>query len=444
MQSRKWERRSPNSARLQRLVMAALILVPSVQGQWIQSAKLVGTGALGPAGLGFSVAVSADGQTAVVGGPSDDRSVGAAWVFTRNGDTWNLEAKLVGQDATGPARQGHSVAISADGNTALVGGPGDNNGTGAAWAWRRGGGMWIQSPKLVGGGVVGTGSPLQGFSVALSADGNTALIGGPRNYTGFNVPPGATSGTAWVWTRSVLGIWTQQDQLLASGAFSMVLEGSSVALSADGNTALLGSALRLIGWGWTWQPAGIWKRLGGWWTMQPLSIDAGWQGSIGLPDVDPIPARVAISADGSTALAGVLDYDDLNGGAWVWTPRRGGWTQQGPRLAAAGAVRTLQGAGVAISADGNTAMIGGPGADGGMGAAWLWMRANGFWTEGPMLTGAGAIGAAAQGWSVTLSASAGTAIVGGPADNNGAGAAWVFIIPGADSPGGSRSDRQSN
>ncbi|HXI54373.1 MAG TPA: hypothetical protein VNH84_22825, partial [Candidatus Saccharimonadales bacterium] len=35
-----------------------------------------------------------------------------------------------------------------------------------------------QGSKLVGTGAVGTGNPLQGSSVALSADGNTAAVGG--------------------------------------------------------------------------------------------------------------------------------------------------------------------------------------------------------------------------------------------------------------------------
>jgi FG-GAP repeat len=46
-----------------------------------------------------------------------------------------LEAKLVGADAVGPAEQGWSVALSADGNTAVLGGIVDNKLTGAAWVF---------------------------------------------------------------------------------------------------------------------------------------------------------------------------------------------------------------------------------------------------------------------------------------------------------------------
>jgi hypothetical protein len=47
-----------------------------------------------------------------------------------------------GRDVVGQAEQGNSVALSADGNTAIVGGRNDNSGTGAAWVYTRSGGVW--------------------------------------------------------------------------------------------------------------------------------------------------------------------------------------------------------------------------------------------------------------------------------------------------------------
>jgi hypothetical protein len=53
--------------------------------------------------------------------------------------------------------------------------------------------------------------------------------------------------------------------------------------------------------------------------------------------------------------------------------------------------------------------------------------------QGNKLVGTGAVGTALhnaeQGWSVALSADGNTAIVGGPFDNNGNGAVWVFVQP---------------
>ena len=93
-----------------------------------QGPKLVGTDAVGgDVEQGYSVALSADGNTAIVGGPTDNSVAGAAWVYTRSGGVWTQQgSKLVGSGAVGNAQQGTSVALSADGNTAIVGGPHDS------------------------------------------------------------------------------------------------------------------------------------------------------------------------------------------------------------------------------------------------------------------------------------------------------------------------------
>jgi hypothetical protein len=85
---------------------------------------LVGNGTVGPgAGQGWSVAISADGNTAVVGGSTDTSNAGATWVYTRSGGVWSQQGgKLVGTGAVGGAAQGASVAVSADGKTTIVGG----------------------------------------------------------------------------------------------------------------------------------------------------------------------------------------------------------------------------------------------------------------------------------------------------------------------------------
>jgi hypothetical protein len=67
-------------------------------------------------------------------GPEDDSATGAVWVYTGSNDVWTQQgSKLVGTGAAGDARQGSSVALSADGNTAIVGGHDDNSSTGVAW-----------------------------------------------------------------------------------------------------------------------------------------------------------------------------------------------------------------------------------------------------------------------------------------------------------------------
>jgi hypothetical protein len=218
-------------------------------GVWTQQGKkLVGAGAVGSARQGMSVALSADGNTAIVGGWSDNSKTGAAWVFTRKGGVWTQQGnKLVGVGAVGGARQGMSVALSADGNTAIVGGPGDNpwdqsvpfglGAAGAAWVFTRSGGVWTQQGnKLVGVGAVG--SARQGMSVALSADGNTAVVGGWSD--------NSRAGTAWVFSRSG-GVWTQQGNKLIEGSAA-----PSVALSADGSIVMVGGSNYNWGAGAAW------------------------------------------------------------------------------------------------------------------------------------------------------------------------------------------------
>ena len=156
-----------------------------------QGPKLLGSGSLGVVQQGRSVGSSADGNTVIVGGPFDNGGVGAAWIWTRSGGAWTQQGlKLVGSGAVGGANQGNSVSIAADGNTAIVGGPGDDGGAGAVWIWTRSGGVWNQQGlKLVGTGAVGMAQ--QGISVSISADGNTAIVGGYGDNGGV--------GAAWIW-----------------------------------------------------------------------------------------------------------------------------------------------------------------------------------------------------------------------------------------------------
>src|ERR1035437_3411043 len=203
------------------LVSATLLSSHPPFAQFLQQGlKLVGTGAVGSADQGYSVSLSADGNTAIVGGPSDNSAAGAAWIWTRSGGAWTQQGtKLVGSGAVGSAQQGWSVSLSADGNTAIVGGYADNSYAGAAWVWTRSAGVWTQEgTKLVGSGAVG--AAYQGNSVSLSADGNTAIVGGPIDNSG--------AGATWVWTRSGTA-WTQQGtKLVGSGAVGGAWQGNSV------------------------------------------------------------------------------------------------------------------------------------------------------------------------------------------------------------------------
>jgi hypothetical protein len=106
-------------------------------GAWTQQgSKLTGSGESGAGDFGYSVALSGDGNTALIGGYKDNSFVGAAWGFTRSGGAWTQQgSKLTGSGESGAGWFGVSVALSSDGNTALIGGPGDNSWVGAAWVF---------------------------------------------------------------------------------------------------------------------------------------------------------------------------------------------------------------------------------------------------------------------------------------------------------------------
>ncbi|MFN5428001.1 MAG: IPT/TIG domain-containing protein, partial [Bacteroidota bacterium] len=202
-------------------------------GIWTQEgSKLVGAGATGNARQGWSVALSADGNTAMVGGYRDNGNAGASWIFTRSGGAWTQQGtKLVGTGTAGNANQGISVSLSADGNTAIVGGVSDNSNVGASWIFTRTGSTWTQQGnKLVGTGAVG--NSYQGYGVSLSADGNIAVVGA----YGDN----GNSGAAWMFTRNGTN-WAQHGmKLVGTGANGNAQQGRSVSISADGNTAIVG------------------------------------------------------------------------------------------------------------------------------------------------------------------------------------------------------------
>jgi hypothetical protein len=390
------------------------LAAPSAHATFLQQgAKLVGTGAVGNAFQGYSVSLSADGNTAIVGGASDKIGAGATWVYTRSAGVWSQQgAKLFGTGAVGTAEQGVSVSLSADGNTAVVGGYGDNSSRGAAWIFTRSAGVWSQQgTKLVGTGAVGFAQ--QGDAVALSADGNTAVVGG--NFDNHGV------GAVWVYTRSG-SVWSQQGtKLVGADAVGIANQGCSVSLSADGNTAVVGGNVDNANAGAAW----VFTRTAGVWSQQGAKLVG--TGAVGAAEQG---LSVSLSADGNTAVVGGSRDDSGEGAAWVYNRTGSVWGQQGAKLVGTTAAlsTTAQGGSVWLSADGNTAVVGGASDNAGAGAAWVFTRSAGVWSQqGAKLVGTGAAGAAGQGRSVSLSADGLTAFVCGIFDNSGAGAAWVFM-----------------
>src|SRR5262249_30252428 len=142
---------------------------------WTEQQKIVPDDEGGPqpvANFGWSVALSADGDTALIGGFNDDIGpLGAAWGYTRSGSSLSKQTKIVPPDESGGGRVGSAVALSADGNTAVIGGETDGSDAGAAWVYTRSATTWTKQQKIVPGDE--TGAAEFGTAVAVSSDGNT-------------------------------------------------------------------------------------------------------------------------------------------------------------------------------------------------------------------------------------------------------------------------------
>jgi hypothetical protein len=249
--------------------------------------------------FGRAVALSADGNTALVGEPAAGASHhGAAWVFTRAGETWSAGTVLHGEDEVAASYFGRSVALSGDGSTALVGGPYDDNTLGAAWVFTRTGSAWsAQGPKLTP--EAATGRESFGYSTALSADGSTAVIGAPAS--------GGGAGAGYVFTRTA-GVWSEQGPGLRPGAPTKNSHlGISAALTGNGERALFGGLYKGDGNGTVWE----FLRDGTTWSEQAqtiLSAKAYHGAHLGT--------GLAVASDGSTALAGAPGPEGETGAVW--------------------------------------------------------------------------------------------------------------------------------
>lgn len=251
--------------------------------------------------FGKSISLSGDGQTTIVGSGTSS-NVGNTFVFIRSGLTWTEEASFTVTGA-GPGNeiQGFSVSLTEDGNTAASGGPGDNSSIGAFWIFNRTGVTWTQQgSKLVGTGNVG--AARQGTSVSLSADGNTAFSGGPSDNSNL--------GAVWVFVREN-GIWSQQGSKLVGTGYvgTTISQGQSVSSSSTGNMVVFGAIGDNFNQGavWVFQRSGItWSQLGA-----KLTVT----GNLGSARVG---AYIKLSRDNSTFIVGGPDDSSNRGAAWVF------------------------------------------------------------------------------------------------------------------------------
>jgi hypothetical protein len=200
--------------------------------------------------------------------------------------------------------------------------------------------------KLVGSGAI-TAQAEQGCAVALNSNGKTLVVGSGNYRHNYGVWVFAYNGTAW----------TQEGENLAASGVDI---GNAVAITDDGNMVAAGARLFDGGFGGVF----VFTRVSGKWIALGSRILG--TGAIGWSEQG---TSVALSGDGQTlAVGGPVDYF-YNGATWLFFRddlNSSTWREQG-KLTSSNAIRTTdlgfydvnQGCSVALSSDGQILAMGG-------------------------------------------------------------------------------------
>ncbi|MEI7557079.1 fibronectin type III domain-containing protein [Candidatus Chlorohelix sp.] len=333
---------------------------------WIQQGpELVASDGAASDSFGWSVALSGDGKTALIGAKNKTYTEpifpyirhfqqGEAYFFNWNGSTWVQQGDpIIMPDGINEVEDyfGTAVSLSSDGTTAIISAPrksvNKGLGNGAVYAYIRNGTTWSQQGAPM---VASDTSWADGFgeSVALSSDGKTALIGAPYKH--------AYKGEAYIFTRNGT-TWSQQGEGLVSNTLGMDQFGTAVSLSGDGTTAFISAPKKTINYKSFQGAMYVYKKNGTTWSQ------------LGAALVDPngqvaeiFGKSVAVSSDGTTAIIGAAFPVGKAGGAvFVYKWNGTSWDQNGSALVASDSMLFDEfGAAVALSSDGTVALIGNP------------------------------------------------------------------------------------
>ncbi len=382
-------------------------------GTWVQKAKLTIRDSAGFDHIGFSIGMSHDGQTALLGTPTHNDFRGAAYVFDRTASGWVQSAKLTAGDISslGTAFRidfGWAVALSDDGSTAVVGAPDRNLLTGAVYVFTRSGSTWTQVAEFTAK------SPKTfsefGTALAVSHDGRTIVVGAPQE--------NSFAGAVYVFSRGASG-WVQRSRLAVSDTPDFLGFGSSVAMGQDGQSLIVG-APKTAGFSGA---AYVFVRSGSSW-VQTAALGSGVTDGLFGQSVD-------LSHDSDVALVGAPQSSNVNGAAYVFTRTGAVWQQTAVLTAGDAGVDDYFGFSVALGHDAETALIGAPNRDAFTGAAYAFGRIGTQWTQRSVLTANDGVSGDDLGFTVALARDRFIALVGAVnEDRNGStfdsGAAYIF------------------
>ncbi|MDE0298359.1 MAG: hypothetical protein OXN17_06975 [Candidatus Poribacteria bacterium] len=205
---------------------AVYLFVRDANG-WKQHAKLVPKDSAKLDAFGDAVKIQAD--TLIVGATGHThggtRFAGAVFVFVRDGDTWREQAKLTADDAGAGDQFGVSVGM--EGDTIIVGSkkndPDGIRDAGAAYIFQRDGNTWNQAAKLT--------APKKRkgdhFGSGVATSRNIAIVGAPLSEAG-----GFSAGAAYSFVNAD-GVWKNTATVLPEVAHPNLFYGSAIAISGD-------------------------------------------------------------------------------------------------------------------------------------------------------------------------------------------------------------------
>jgi hypothetical protein len=374
--------------------------------------------------FGTSISLSANGHTALIGAFQQDTGRGGAYVFQESGGQWTQQAELTASVRTAHDLFGVTVALSANGTEALIGADGTATGKGAAYIFTLGAGQWTQQAQLTA--ADGLARDAFGISLALSADGSTALIGASGWH--HSSPSVAGPGAAYIYSGSG-SQWTQEAQLTAADGIAQDDFGDGVALSTAGTEALIGADGHQVGANSGQGAEYVFEGSGAQWLQvaEFTASDGGAGDSFGVP--------VALSSSGGVALIGsgshTVGGHAFQGAAYVFSGSGSQWIQNTELTSADGAADDGFGDTVALSSSGTTALIGAYTHNDSQGSAYQFNGSGSQWTQTAELTASDGVANDNFGWSVALSAQGTLGMVGavghqvGP--NTNQGVAYVFV-----------------
>lgn len=303
--------------------------------------------------FGRSIALTADGKTAVIGSDlNDDLAINAGCVsiYNRINNEWVFEQKLYANDPVSQDKFGYSAAISSNGIHLLIGAAnGTNSGirTGKVYYFKKINGNWVQIAKFTPSEAAL--SDNFGISVSLNAVGDYALIGAyNRSEGGVN-----NRGVVYIYTR-VNDTWTQQNKILASDAAFQDNFGCAVSLNSTATVALISAYSDddngLTNTGSVY----YYTRSGTVWTQQQKFY-------AGDPKANAcFGESIAMNKDGTLAYISSRDTVKGTGAGAVYIFRRSGdvWTQQQKLTPDYIKEADYFGSSVAMNADGTYVAIG--------------------------------------------------------------------------------------